>query len=88
MLAHKVDGDHPARYSDLLLAVCKLERQNEARDPLLPKTTLTGGLNITCSQTPVNLFPSQKLKDNWTFTAQLATMEGNKVGEDSDAKPE
>ena len=88
MLAHKVDGDHPTSYSDLLLATQKLKKQNKARDPLLPKTTTTGRLNVSHSQTPVNLFPSGKLKGNQTFTAQLATMEGNKVGEDSDAKPE
>ena len=39
MLAHKVDSDHPTSYSDLLLAAQKLERQNEARDHLPPKTT-------------------------------------------------
>ena len=86
MLAHKVDGDHPISYLDLFLAGQKLERQNKARDPLLPKTT--GGSNRTHSQTPVNLFTSQKLKGNWTFNAWLATVEGNKVGEDMDAKPE
>ena len=57
MLAHKVDGDHPASYSDLLLAAQKLERQNKARDPLLPKTTKTGGSNITHSQTQWIFFP-------------------------------
>ena len=36
----------------------------------------------------MNLFSSQKLKGNQTFTAQSATMDGNKGGEDSDAKPE
>ena len=36
----------------------------------------------------MNLFPSQKLKGNQTFTVWLATMEGNEGGEDSDAKPE
>ena len=82
MLAHKVDGDHPASYSGLPLAAWKLKRQNKAGDYLLPKTTTTGGSNITHSQTPV------KLKDNWTFTAQSGTMEGNEVGEDSDAKPQ
>ena len=80
MLAHKVDGNHLTSYSDLLLAAQKPERQNEARDPLLLKTTTTGGPNITNYQTPVNLFPSQNPKGNWTFTAQLATEEGNKAG--------
>ena len=81
MLAHKVDGEHLAGYSDLLLAVQKLERQAEARDPLLPKTTTTGGLNLTCSQTPGNLFPSQKLKGSCTFTWS-STVESNEVKED------
>ena len=36
MLAHKVDGEHPASYSDLLLATQKLERWGEAWDPLPP----------------------------------------------------
>ena len=37
ILAHKVDGKHPASHPDLHLAVQKLERWAEARDPLLPK---------------------------------------------------
>ena len=57
MLAHKVDGENPAGYSDLLLAAQKLERRAEARDPLPPKTAETSRLNVTCSQTPGNLFP-------------------------------
>ena len=88
MLVHKVDGNHPTSYSDLSLAAQKVERWNKARDPLLPKTTPTGGLNATHSQTPVNLFPSWKLKGNWAFIAQSATVEGNKAGESLDAKPE
>ena len=55
MLAHKVDGEHPAGYSKLLLAAQKLERWAEARDPLLPKTTSMGGSNVTHSQTSRNL---------------------------------
>ena len=47
MLAHKVDGKHPTSYSDLPLAAHKLERWPEARDPLLPKTTTTGGNQAT-----------------------------------------
>ena len=88
MLAHKVDGKHPASYSDLLLAAQKLERWAEARDPLLPKTTTTRGLNITHSQTSWNLFPSQKLKGNHTFTSESATVENNEAEEDSSIKPE
>ena len=49
MLAHKVDGKHPTSYSDLLFAARKLERWPEARYPLLPKTTTTGGSNVTQS---------------------------------------
>ena len=78
MLTHKVDGDHPTSYSDLLLAAQKLGRQNEARHPLLLKTTTPGVLNVTHSQAPENLFPSQKLKGNQTFTPQSATVEGNR----------
>ena len=33
MLAKEIDGEHPASYSDLLLASQKLERRAEARDP-------------------------------------------------------
>ena len=88
MLAHKVDDDQPANYSDLILAVQKLERQSKAKDLLLPKAITTRGLYITYSWIPVNLFPSQKLKGNQTFTAPSATVEGSKVGEDLDAKPE
>ena len=77
MSAHKVDGEHPARYSDLSLAAQKLERQAEARDPLLLKTNPTGGSNVTHSQTSGNLFPSQKLKGSHTFTTQSAMVESN-----------
>ena len=88
MLVHKVDGKHPASYSEMLFAARKLERQNEARDPLLSKTTPIGESNITHSQTLVNLFPSQNLKGNWTFTTCSVTVESNEVGEDLHAKPE
>ena len=43
MLAHNVDGEHQASYSNLLLATQKLERQAEARDPLPLKMTATSG---------------------------------------------
>ena len=51
MLEHKVDGENPAIYSNMLLAAKKVERQAEARDALHPKTTKTGGSNITQPQT-------------------------------------
>ena len=79
MLAHKVDGKNPAGYSDLLLAVQKLERRAEAKDPLPPKTAVASGLKATCSQVPGNLFPSCRLKENCTFTAWAATIEMMKV---------
>ena len=44
MLAQKVD-EHPANYSDLLLATQKLERWAEAQDPLPPKGVTTSGPN-------------------------------------------
>ena len=88
MLAHKVDGEHLASYSDLLLAVWELERCAEARDPLLPKTTTMGGLNVTQPQTWGNLFPVRKLKDNHTFMALSAIVESNGTEEDLSVKPE
>ena len=69
MLANKVDDENPVVYSELLLAAQKLERQMEARDLLYPKTTTTGGSNVTHSHLQGNLFPSQKLKGSCTFTA-------------------
>ena len=77
-----VDGEHPAGYSNLLLVAWKLDRWAEARDPLLPTTAAAGRSNITHSQTPGNLFPSQKLKGSHTFTAQSTTVENNKDEED------
>ena len=74
MLAHKVDGEDPPIYSNLLLAAQKLERWAEARDTLLPEATTMGGSNVTWPQTSGNLFPSRKLKGNHTFTAQSATV--------------
>ena len=88
MLAHKVDGKNSTGYSDLLLAAQKLEWWAEARDPLLPKTTTTGGLNATYSQTPGSLFPSTKLKGSCAFTTQSATVESNEAKEALDMKPE
>ena len=88
MLANKVDGEHPARYTDLLLAAQKLERLAEARDPLLPTTITSGGSNVTHSQTPGNLFPSWKLKDSQTFTTQSPMVESNEAAEDSIMKAE
>ena len=88
MLAHKVDGEHPANYSDLLLTTHKLERWAEVWDPLPPKMATTSGPNKTSSQTPENLFPSHKLKDNCTFTAQAATIGNDEVEADSSAKQE
>ena len=88
MLAHKVDGEHPTRYSDLLLAARKLGRWAEARDPLLLKTTPNGALNVTHSQTHKNLFPSQKLKGSHAYTAQSAMVESNTAAEDSGMKLE
>ena len=84
MLAHKVDGKHPS-YSDLhLCAAQKLGRWAEARDPLLLKTTTTGGSNVTWPQALGNLFPSRKLKGNHTFTAQSAIVES--IGTEGDLK--
>ena len=88
MLAHKVDGGHPASYSDLLLATQKLERWAEARDLLPPKTVATSGSNITPAQTPGNLFPSHKLKGNSTFATQAVTVRKDKAEEDPGKKPE
>ena len=88
MLAQKVDGESPASYSDLLLAAWKLVRWAEARYPLLPMTATASRSNVTHSQTPRNLFPSQKLKVNHTFTAQPATVQNNQTEEDSGMKPE
>ena len=88
MLAHKVDGENPGGYSDLLLAVRKLERRTMARDPLSPKTAVTSVLNVTCSQTSGNLFPLHNLKGNCTFTAQAVTIGSNEVDKNSSAKRE
>ena len=88
MLAHKVDGKHPASYSNLLLAAQKLERWAEVRNPLLLKTTTMEGSNVTWPQTLGNLFPSRKLKGNHTFTAQSAIVESIGAEEVLSAKPE
>ena len=88
MLALKVDGENPVSYLELLLAAQKLERWVEARDPLLPKTTTTGSLNITHSHSQGNLFPSRKLKGSHTFTAQSAVVEDCETEEDSGPKPD
>ena len=72
----------------LHLAAWKLERQAEARDPLLSKTTTTGGSNITHSQSSGNLFPSWILKGSCTFTTQSAAMGSNEGEEDSGVNTE
>ena len=88
ILAHKVDGEHPASYSNLDLAAQKLERWVLARDALLLKISRAGGLTITQPQTLGNLFPSRKLKGNHTFMAQSAIVESIGAEEDSSVKPE
>ena len=62
MLGHKVSGENPVPYSELLLAAQKLKRWAEARNPLLPKITTAGSSNVIHSQSKGNLFPSRKLK--------------------------
>ena len=42
MLAHKVDGENPVTYSEVLLTAQKMERWAEARDLLLPKPLVLG----------------------------------------------
>ena len=79
MLTHKVDGENPAGYSDLLLAAWKLEKRTEARNSLPPKTAVTSGSSAIHSLTPWNLFPSFKLKGNCTFTTWAVTI-GNAEG--------
>ena len=88
MLARKVDGEHPANYSDLLLTAQKLERWAEAKDPLPPKTAATSGSNMMSSQMQGNLFPSLKLKGNCTFTNQAVTIGNDETEEDSSVKQE
>ena len=80
-MAYKVDGEHPASYSNLLLVTWKLERWAETRNPLPPKMAVTNGSNVMHSQTPGNLFPSHRLEGNCTFTAQVVTI-GSDVAEE------
>ena len=87
MLAHKVDGKNPVTYSELLLPAWKLERQVEARDPLLLKSTTTGGSNVTHSHSQGTLFPPRKLKGSHTFTAQSAVVEDCETEEDPAQNP-
>ena len=88
MLAHKVDGENPVTYSKLLLTAWKLERWVEVRNPLFPKTPTTRNSNVSHSHSQGNLFPSQKLKGNHTFTAWPAAIEDHKTEEDSGPKPD
>ena len=88
MLAHKVDWENPVTYSELLLDTQKLERQAEARDPLLLKTTTAGSLNVIFSQSQENIFPSRKLKGNHIFTAWSAAVKECEMEEDSGPKPD
>ena len=87
MLACKVDGENPVTNSTLLLTAWKVDKQLKARDPLLPKTTTTGGLNVTHSHPQGNPFPSRKLKGSHTFTAHSAVVEDWEAEEDSGTKP-
>ena len=81
MLAHEVDGEHPASYSNLPLAAQKLEWRAEARNPLPPRMAVTNWSNVMHSQIPGNLFPSCKLKGNHTFTTWTVTI-GNDMEEE------
>ena len=88
MLAHKVDGEHPANYSDMLMAAQMLEWWVEVRDPLPPKMAATNGSTMMCSQTLGNLFPLHKLKDNHIFTTQAVTVGNDEAKEDPGVKLE
>ena len=79
MLAHKADSENQACYSDLFLATQNLERRAEARDPVPPQTALTSGLNVICSHTPGNLFPSCKLKATILSPLELKLLEMMRV---------
>ena len=87
MLAHKVSGENPDTYSELLLGTWKLERWAEATDPLLPKTATARSSNVTCCHSQGNLFPSRKLKGSHTFTAQSAVVEDYETKDNSGPKP-
>ena len=50
---------------------------------MLPKTTTTGGSNVTQPQALGNLFPCRKLKGNCTFTAQSTIVEN--IGSEGDS---
>ena len=65
-----------------------MERQVEARDPLLLKTTTTGRSNVNWSQTSGNSFPSRKLMGNHTFAAHSTIVESTEAEEDSSVKQE
>ena len=69
MLAHKIDGENPAGYSDLFITAHKLERRPEARGPLPPKTAVCDMFSDSG-----NLSPFHKLKGNTTFTTQAVTI--------------
>ena len=86
MLAHKINGESRVTYSELLLAAQKLERWEEARDPLLPETTTSRSSNVIHSHSQRNLFPSRKFKGNCTFTACSAAVEDHETEEDSGPK--
>ena len=87
MLVHKVDGENPVTYSELLLTVQKLERWAEVRNPLLPKIPTTRSLNVTHSHSQGNVFPSRKLKGNHTFAIQSMAVVDYKTEEIVGLKP-
>ena len=87
MLAHKVDGEHQASYSNLLLARQKLERRAKARDPLPQKMALTSG-NKHDAFPQASEFPSCKLKDNHTFATWAAAVGNDEAEEVSSVKQE
>ena len=87
MLAHKVDGEKLCYLFQVAPSFPELERQAEARDPLLLKTTTARSSNIIHSHSQRNLFPSRKLKGNCTFTAQSAVVGDCEMEEDSGPKP-
>ena len=88
MSAHKVDGEHPASHSNLLLAAWKLIRQAEARDPLPPKMVATSGLNMMYSQMQGKQIPLHlpKLKGNYTFATWAVTIRNDEAEEISSVK--
>ena len=88
MLAHNIDGEHPTRYSDMLLVAPEVGKMGRSQRSSTAEEHHNWRIKHNTFSDTREFFPSQKLKGSHTFTTQSNTVESNEAEEDLGVKPE